>query len=90
MTIASVEPTTFPDAGGATMTERMAKLDRLLSLVHALSENTDGLTLDEMAERLDVNCRADARDRDARAVNAAMTIARATDATNSDVALPDS
>ena len=35
------------------MTDRMAKLDRLLALVHALSETTEGLTLDEMAERLD-------------------------------------
>lgn len=39
------------------MTERMAKLDRLLALVHALAENTDGLTLDEMAEQLGVNRR---------------------------------
>ena len=39
------------------MTERMAKLDRLLALVHALSETVEGLTLDEMAERLDVNRR---------------------------------
>ncbi|MCI1142058.1 hypothetical protein MOP88_06695 [Sphingomonas sp. WKB10] len=35
----------------------MAKLDRLLALVHALSETVEGLTLDEMAERLDVNRR---------------------------------
>ena len=39
------------------MTERMAKLDRLLALVHALSETTEGLTLDEMAVRLGVNRR---------------------------------
>lgn len=39
------------------MTDRMAKLDRLLALVHALSETTEGLTLDEMAERLGVNRR---------------------------------
>lgn len=39
------------------MNERMAKLDRILSLVHALSESAEGLTLDEMAERLDVNRR---------------------------------
>lgn len=39
------------------MTERMAKLDRLLALVHALSDTTEGLTLDEMAARLDVNRR---------------------------------
>ncbi len=37
------------------MTEGMAKLDRLLALVHALSETIEGLTLDEMAERLAVN-----------------------------------
>ena len=46
------------------MTERMAKLDRLLALVHALAENTDGLTLDEMAERLGVNRRTAERMRD--------------------------
>lgn len=46
------------------MTERMAKLDRLLSLVHALSETTEGLTLDEMAERLGVNRRTAERMRD--------------------------
>ncbi|WP_419809058.1 helix-turn-helix transcriptional regulator [Sphingomonas sp.] len=42
----------------------MAKLDRLLALVHALSEATDGLTLDEMAERLGVNRRTAERMRD--------------------------
>lgn len=42
----------------------MAKLDRLLALVHALSETTDGLTLDEMAERLGVNRRTAERMRD--------------------------
>lgn len=46
------------------MTDRMAKLDRLLALVHALSETTDGLTLDEMAERLGVNRRTAERMRD--------------------------
>jgi len=46
------------------MTDRMAKLDRLLALVHALSDTTDGLTLDEMAERLDVNRRTAERMRD--------------------------
>lgn len=46
------------------MTERMAKLDRLLALVHALSETTEGLTLDEMAVRLDVNRRTAERMRD--------------------------
>jgi len=42
----------------------MAKLDRLLALVHALSETTDGLTLDGMAERLGVNRRTAERMRD--------------------------
>ncbi len=46
------------------MTERMAKLDRLLALMHALSETTEGLTLDEMAERLGVNRRTAERMRD--------------------------
>lgn len=46
------------------MTERMAKLDRLLALVHALSESIEGLTLDEMAERLGVNRRTAERLRD--------------------------
>ena len=46
------------------MTERMAKLDRLLALVHALSDTTEGLTLDEMAGRLDVNRRTAERMRD--------------------------
>ena len=42
----------------------MAKLDRLLALVHALSETTEGLTLDEMAGRLGVNRRTAERMRD--------------------------
>lgn len=46
------------------MTERMAKLDRLLALVHALSETTEGLTLDDMAARLGVNRRTAERMRD--------------------------
>ena len=46
------------------MTERMAKLDRLLALVHALSDTTEGLTLDEMAGRLGVNRRTAERMRD--------------------------
>ncbi len=46
------------------MSDRMAKLDRLLALVHALSETTEGLTLDEMAERLGVNRRTAERMRD--------------------------
>lgn len=39
------------------MTERMAKLDRAISLVHALSATAEGLTLDEMAAELGVNRR---------------------------------
>lgn len=46
------------------MTERMAKLDRALALVHALSESSEGLTLDEMAEHLGVNRRTAERLRD--------------------------
>ncbi|WCT74193.1 hypothetical protein PQ455_02880 [Sphingomonas naphthae] len=46
------------------MTDRMAKLDCQLALVHALSETTEGLTLDEMAERLGVNRRTAERMRD--------------------------
>lgn len=46
------------------MTGRMAKLDRLLALVHALSETSEGLTLDEMAVRLGVNRRTAERMRD--------------------------
>ena len=42
----------------------MAKLDRLLALIQALSETFEGLTLDEMAERLDVNRRTAERMRD--------------------------
>ncbi len=39
------------------MTDRMAKLDRLLTLVHCLADSGEGLTLDEMAETLGVNRR---------------------------------
>ena len=39
------------------MTDRMAKLDRLLALVHALADSMEGLTLDEMADRLGVTRR---------------------------------
>lgn len=42
----------------------MAKLDRMLALVHALAESADGLTLDEMADRLGVNRRTAERMRD--------------------------
>ena len=47
----------------------MAKLDRVLELVHALSESNDGLTLDEMADRLGVNRRTAERMRDVIAVH---------------------
>ncbi|MFM2273992.1 MAG: hypothetical protein RL702_3057 [Pseudomonadota bacterium] len=46
------------------MSERMRKLDRVLTLVHLLSESIEGLTLDEMAERLGVNRRTAERLRD--------------------------
>ncbi|SCW76260.1 Predicted DNA-binding transcriptional regulator YafY, contains an HTH and WYL domains [Sphingobium faniae] len=46
------------------MTERMGKLDRLLMLVHALADSSDGLTLDEMGELLGVNRRTAERMRD--------------------------
>lgn len=42
----------------------MAKLDRILALIYALSETSDGLTLDEMAERLGVTRRTAERMRD--------------------------
>lgn len=43
---------------------RMAKLDRLLTLVKALSESAEGLTLDEMAEAIAANRRTAERMRD--------------------------
>ena len=46
------------------MTERMGKLDRILMLVHALADSSDGLTLDEMGELLGVNRRTAERMRD--------------------------
>lgn len=46
------------------MTARMAKLDRAIALVHMLCESAEGLTLDEMAERLGVNRRTVERLRD--------------------------
>ena len=46
------------------MTHRMAKLDRLLSLVHALVDAPEGMTLDEMAQHLEVNRRTAERLRD--------------------------
>lgn len=44
---------------------RMGKLRRALTLVHLLSESSEGLTLDEMAEHLGVNRRTAERLRDA-------------------------
>ncbi len=46
------------------MTERMKKLDRALMLVQLLCESTDGLSLDDMAERLAVGRRTAERLRD--------------------------
>lgn len=46
------------------MTHRMAKLDRLLSLVHALVDEPEGLTLDDMAQHVGVNRRTAERMRD--------------------------
>lgn len=46
------------------MTNRMSKLDRVLSLVHLLSDAGEGLTLDDMAQELDVNRRTAERLRD--------------------------
>ena len=43
---------------------RMAKLDRLLTLVNALHDTSDGLTLDEMAEAIDADRRTAERLRD--------------------------
>ena len=39
------------------MNERVARLDRLFAIIHAPSEKTAGLTLDEMVERPGVNRR---------------------------------
>jgi len=46
------------------MSHRMAKLDRLLSLVHALVDEPEGLTLDDMAQHVGVNRRTAERMRD--------------------------
>lgn len=43
---------------------RMAKLDRLLTLVNALHDTSDGLTLDEMAEAIEADRRTAERLRD--------------------------
>lgn len=46
------------------MSSRMPKLDRLLTLAHGLAERAEGMTLDEMAELLEVNRRTAERMRD--------------------------
>ncbi|UNK79497.1 WYL domain-containing protein [Sphingopyxis granuli] len=46
------------------MTDRMARLDRLLSLVHALVDRSEGMTLDDMAAHINVNRRTAERMRD--------------------------
>lgn len=46
------------------MTARMGKLDRVLQLVHLLSDTSNGLTLDEMATAIGVNRRTIERMRD--------------------------
>ena len=46
------------------MTHRMAKLDRLLALVHALVDQSEGMTLDEMAQHAGVKRRTAERMRD--------------------------
>ncbi len=51
------------------MTERMAKLDRILRLVHMLADSGEGLTLDQMAAELDVNRRTAERLRDVIALH---------------------
>jgi len=46
------------------MSGRMAKLDRAIALIHMLCESAEGLTLDEMAAKLEVNRRTAERLRD--------------------------
>ena len=46
------------------MTGRMTKLDRVLAMIHALAETPDGLTLDELAAKLEVGRRTVERLRD--------------------------
>ena len=46
------------------MSDRMGKFRRLLRLVHLLADSAEGLTLDEMAEELEVNRRTAERMRD--------------------------
>ncbi len=50
---------------GEVATPRMGKLRRALTLVHLLAESGEGLTLDEIAQALDVNRRTAERLRDA-------------------------
>lgn len=54
---------------GARVTERMAKLDRILRLVHLLADSGEGLTLDQMASEIDVNRRTAERMRDVIALH---------------------
>ncbi|NJR80344.1 WYL domain-containing protein [Sphingomonas corticis] len=51
------------------MTDRMAKMSRMLALVYLLADSSEGLTLDEMARELGVNRRTAERMRDVIAVN---------------------
>lgn len=51
------------------MTDRMAKMSRMLALVHLLADSAEGLTLDEMAGALGVNRRTAERMRDVIALN---------------------
>ena len=51
------------------MTDRMAKMSRMLALVHLLADSAEGLTLDDMARELGVNRRTAERMRDVIAVN---------------------
>ena len=51
------------------MTQRMAKLDRTLKLVHMLCDSGEGLTLDEMASGLGVTRRTAERLRDVIALH---------------------
>lgn len=51
------------------MSDRFAKFDRLLGLIQALAETTDGLTLDEMADHLAMGRRTAERLRDLIAIH---------------------
>lgn len=52
------------DGSAAGMSDRFAKFDRLLGLIQALAETTDGLTLDDMADHLAMGRRTAERLRD--------------------------